>query len=193
MNKKELKKIKIKDREVEYFVEFRKVKYTRYELRKGILRVVIPKRSKMNIEETIHRKDRWIYNKLREYDKEQERFSKITNNMNLVQRSLPELRHLVANYIEKYEKFLNVKVNRLQFRDMVYKWGSCSSLRNVTLSKNLRYLPDNLVAYIVYHELTHIIVLAHNDRFFNIIKKEFPNYKEYDEKLKHYHFLIESD
>ena len=103
-----------------------------------------------------------------------------------------ELRGLFYQ-IEYYEKFLNVKVNRVQFRDTVYKWGSCSSLRNVTFSKNLRYLPDRLVAYIVYHELVHIIVLAHNDKFYDIIRREFPDYEKCDGKLKEYHYLIEKD
>lgn len=190
---KNTKTIKIKDKSVEYTVEYRKVKYIRYELRRGRLKLIMPKGCKDNIEEAIHKKDRWIYNKLVKYDEEKKRLSDKTRNMGLVQRSLPELRQLVYNQIEYYEKFLNVKVNRVQFRDTVYKWGSCSSLKNVTFSKNLRYLPDRLVAYIVYHELVHIIVLAHNDKFYDIIRREFPDYEKCDEKLKEYHFLIEND
>lgn len=186
-------KIKINDIEVEYSVEYRKVKYIRYELKRGKLLVILPKRTKINVEETIHKKDRWIYRKIVEYNEEKERLSDITRDMHLVQRTLPELRDLVSVYVEKYEKILNVKVNRLQFRDTVYKWGSCSNLGNVTLSKNLSFLPDRFVEYIVYHELAHIIVLNHSDKFFEIIKKEFPNYKICDEKLKEYHFLIENN
>lgn len=191
MKKTETKKIKIKDRQVEYTVEHRKVKYTRYEIKHGKLRVIIPKQSKTNVEEVIHEKDKWIYRKLVQHDKEIDELNRKTRDMHLEQRTLPELRQLVDNYIEEYEKLLNVKVNRLQYRDTVYKWGSCSIKRNITLSRNLRYLPDRLVAYIVYHELVHLIVLAHNNKFFEIIEKEFPNYEEHDEKLKQYQFLID--
>ncbi|MBE6485251.1 MAG: M48 family metallopeptidase [Methanosphaera stadtmanae] len=192
MKKTQVHKIKIKDIELEYSVTYRKVKYIRYELRKGKLFLILPKSNKDNIEEVIHKKDNWIYGKIMEYNKEKEILSDKTKDLNLIQRSLPELKSLVNVYIEKYEKILNVKVNRLQFRDTVYKWGSCSTLRNVTLSKNLRFLPDRLVEYIVYHELTHIIVLAHDDKFFEIIKREFPNYILCDEKLNEYNFLIEN-
>lgn len=192
MKNKQSHKIKINDIEVEYSVEYRKVKYTRYELKNGKLLLILPKRSNADVEESIHKKDRWIYRKILEYNEEKEKLSNVTRDMVLVQRTLPELRNLVNIYVEKYEKILNVKVNRLQFRDTVYKWGSCSSLRNVTLSKNLSFLPDRLVEYIVYHELAHIIVLNHSDRFFEIIKREFPNYHLCDEKLKEYHFLIEN-
>lgn len=192
MKKTKVHTIKIKDIELEYSVEYRKVKYTRYELKNGKLFLVVPKKSKVNIEETIHKKDKWIYRKIIEYNNEKKLLSDKTRDMDLIHRSMHELKDLVMEYVEKYEKILNVKVNRLQFRDTIYKWGSCSNLRNVTLSKNLRFIPDRLVEYIVYHELTHIIVLAHNDKFFEIIEKEFPNYKLCDEKLKEYNFLIEN-
>ncbi|RAP44941.1 MAG: hypothetical protein BZ135_07225 [Methanosphaera sp. rholeuAM6] len=186
-------KIKIRDRTVEYTVEYRKVKYIRYELKYGKLRLVIPSRDKTDIEQIIHKKEGWIYRKLCAYDDESKKLNEKTRNMRLEQRTMQKLRQLVNSYMEEYEKLLNVRVNRVQFRDTVYKWGSCSINRNVTLSKNLRYLPDKLVAYIVYHELVHIIVLAHNDRFFEIMEREFPNYEEYDEKLKEYQFLIERE
>lgn len=193
MKKTHMNKIKINDIEIEYSVEYRKVKYIRYELKKGRLLLILPKRSKVEIEDVIHKKDKWIYNKIKEYYNEKELLSNKTRDMQLLRRTLPELKDLVNIYVEKYEKILNVEVNRLQFRDTIYKWGSCSTLRNITLSKNLRFLPDRLVEYIVYHELVHIIVLAHNDKFFEIIKKEFPNYLLCDEKLKQYNFLIENN
>jgi predicted metal-dependent hydrolase len=190
MIENETNKIKIKDIELEYFIDYRNVKYTRYELRHGKLHLIIPKNNRESIEEIIHKKDKWIYKKLTKYYEDKKRLSKATKGMKVVQRSLPQLKQLVITFVEKYEKILNVKVNRIQYRDMVYKWGSCSYLKNVTLSKSLRYLPDRLVEYIVYHELVHLIVLAHNDKFFKIIRKEFPNYEYCDEKLDQYHFLI---
>ena len=72
----------------------------------------------------------------------------------------------------------------------VNKWGSCSSLRNITLSVDLRFLPDRLVSYIVFHEMVHIIVMAHNDKFYEIIKKEFEDYKKYDEELEQFSYLL---
>ena len=76
---------------------------------------------------------------------------------------------------------------------MTTKWGSCSSLGNVTLSKDLIYLPEDLIAYIIYHELAHLIILDHSDKFFNIIKKEFPDYKSYDSRLNEYWYLIKKE
>lgn len=182
--------IKINDIIIEYYVEYRNVKYIRYELREGVLRLVLPKRSKINVEEQIHKKDKWLYKKIKQYRKNLEKNRLLTVDKKLENRSLVELKYLVNGFVEEYEKKLNVKVNRIQYRSMVHKWGSCSSLRNITLSKDLRFLPDTLVRYIVYHEMSHIIVMAHNDKFYELIKKEFENYKKYDEELEQYLYLI---
>lgn len=182
--------IKINDIIIEYYVEYRNVKYIRYELREGVLRLVLPKRSKINVEEQIHKKDKWLYKKIKQYRKNLEKNRLLTSDKKLENRSLIELKYLVNGFVEEYEKKLNVKVNRIQYRSMVHKWGSCSSLRNITLSKDLRFLPDTLVRYIVYHEMSHIIVMAHNDKFYELIKKEFENYKKYDEELEQYLYLI---
>ncbi|MBR0473266.1 MAG: M48 family metallopeptidase [Methanosphaera sp.] len=182
--------IKINDIIIEYYVEYRNVKYIRYELREGVLRLVLPKRSKINVEEQIHKKDKWLYKKIKQYRKNLEKNRLLAVDKKLENRSLVELKYLVNGFVEEYEKKLNVKVNRIQYRSMVHKWGSCSSLRNITLSKDLRFLPDTLVRYIVYHEMSHIIVMAHNDKFYELIKKEFENYKKYDEELEQYLYLI---
>ncbi len=182
--------ITIIDKEITYTIERRKVKYIRYELKSNRLKLILPNNFKGDIETYIHKKDKWIYKKLTEYENLNKKLQKQTSGKKLINRTLNQLKILSEKYIENYQKILNVKVNRVQYRDMTKKWGSCSSLRNITLSKSLRYLPDKLVAYIIYHELAHILVLAHNDEFFNIIKKEFPDYKKYDECLIQYWYLI---
>ena len=183
-------KAKIEDIEFEYAVEYRKVKYIRYQIRNGKVRIIIPKGAKVDVEKCINMKKKWLYKNLATYKKKMEENEKKTRNMNLEYRTLNNLRILVNQYVEKYESQLNVKVNRLQFRDTIHKWGSCSSKKNITLSKNLRFVPEYLVAYIVFHEMVHLIILSHNNEFYKIIKTEFPDHERCDEKLSQYEFLI---
>lgn len=183
-------KAKIDDIEFEYTVEYRKVKYIRYQIRNGKVRIIIPKGAKVDVEKCINMKKKWLYKNLVTYKKKMEENEKKTRNMNLEYRTLNNLRILVNQYVEKYESQLNVKVNRLQFRDTIHKWGSCSSKKNITLSKNLRFVPEYLVAYIVFHEMVHLIILSHNNEFYKIIKTEFPDHERCDEKLSQYEFLI---
>ena len=183
-------KAKIDDIEFEYTIEYRKVKYIRYQIRNGKVKIIIPKGARVDVEKCISMKRKWLYKNLVTYKKKMEENEKKTRNMNLEYRTLNNLRILVNQYVEKYESQLNVKVNRLQFRDTIHKWGSCSSKKNITLSKNLRFVPEYLVAYIVFHEMVHLIVLSHNNEFYKIIKTEFPDHERCDEKLSQYEFLI---
>ena len=183
-------KAKIDDIEFEYTIEYRKVKYIRYQIRNGKVKIIIPKGARVDVEKCINMKRKWLYKNLLTYKKKMEENEKKTRNMNLEYRTLNNLRVLVNQYVEKYENQLNVKVNRLQFRDTIHKWGSCSSKKNITLSKNLRFVPEYLVAYIVFHEMTHLIVLSHNNEFYKIIKTEFPDYERCDEKLSQYDYMI---
>lgn len=183
-------KTKIKDLEIEYQVEYRKVKYNRWQIKHGQVKLILSKGSKVDVEEYFHTKSEWIYRKLVKHRENVKSYDEKTRDLKLENRTLTELKSLVNVYIEKYEKQLNVKVNRLQYRDMTRKWGSCSSLKNVTLATNLKFIPEKLVAYIVYHELTHLIVLAHNDEFYRIIKMEFPDYKDCDKELSNYSYMI---
>ena len=186
-------KIRIRDIEVEYIVDYRDVKYVRYELSRGVLKLILPKHFRGDVEYYIHKKDNWIYNKILEFHKSQNILRQSTKDKSIEHNSLNILKEVSKNYIKKYENLLNVRVNRVQFRSMTTKWGSCSSLGNITLSKDLRFLPNDLIEYVIYHELVHLIVLDHSDEFFNIIRKRFPDYKEYDNRLREYCFLINED
>ena len=188
--KEKIFKAKIEDMEFEYTFEYRKVKYIRYQIRNGKVRIIIPKGARVDVQKCISMKKKWLYRNLVNYKRKMEEKERKTRNMSLEYRTLDNLRILVNHYVEKYENQLNVKVNRLQFRDTIHKWGSCSNKKNITLSKNLRFVPEYLVAYIVFHEMTHLIVLDHSDEFYKIIKTEFPNYERCDEKLSQYEYLI---
>lgn len=181
---------KIKDRTLKFAVEYKKVKYIYYKLYRDRLRLVLPKNYKGTVNDALKMKEKYLYNRLVKNEEYMTKLDEECRDITLSNRTESQLRILCAGYVEKYSKQLKVHVNRLQYRDMTTKWGSCSIRSNITLSKLLAYLPDYLVAYVVYHELAHLIVLDHSDAFFEIIRKEFPDYKELDIQLERYNYLI---
>ncbi|MCD7781320.1 MAG: M48 family metallopeptidase [Methanosphaera sp.] len=178
--------IKIKDKTILYSIKYSNVKYIRYEIRSGELKLVLPRNYTKNIEDCIHKKDKWIYGKITKYEKSQKRAQEFKKQHKIYDRSIPELRDVALKYIEVYEKELDVSINRLYIRKTKHKWGSCSSLGNITLSESLRFLPDELIEFVVYHELSHLLVMAHNDEFYSIIRRRYPDYEKYDKLLDDY-------
>jgi hypothetical protein len=73
---------------------------------------------------------------------------------------------------------------------MKSKWGSCSSIGKISLNTWLQALPDDLVAYVVFHELAHLKVRNHGPAFKALIRAEFPDYRSLDKKLKLYGLKI---
>jgi predicted metal-dependent hydrolase len=173
--------------EVEYSIVQRKIKYPRLELKTGNLLLVVPKGYK-NPEKLIEEHKEWIYHKISAIKESKERSKGKKLNLNRNEDTLRELLLISAN---KFSRELNVKPNRLTLRNMRSKWGSCSSQKNLNFNKLLKYLPDDLIEYVVLHEIAHLRYKKHDEEFWKIISEKIVNYKEKEKDLMDYWFLIQ--
>ncbi|MCL1982709.1 MAG: M48 family metallopeptidase [Clostridiales bacterium] len=64
------------------------------------------------------------------------------------------------------------------------RWGSCSTGKSLNYSWRLVMADDEVIDYVVVHELAHITEMNHQDRFWAIVEKVLPNYKELRARLK---------
>ncbi|NMB66952.1 M48 family metallopeptidase [Candidatus Woesearchaeota archaeon] len=176
------KEVKIFDSDIEYTVNYRNVKYPRLEFRTGKLHLVLPRGYK-NEKKILEKHKNWIKNKNNEIRKA----LILSKKEKLAKRSLQELKEYVINKINHPKK----KINKIYFKKMRSKWASLSSNKNLTFNVLLRYLPSNLIDYIIFHELTHLKERKHNPAFWNLIKIRYPNYQEREKQLLIYWFLIQ--
>ena len=62
---------------------------------------------------------------------------------------------------------------------MKTKWGSCNHKSgNIRLNTELVKKPKDLVEYVIVHELVHLIVPVHNEKFIAILDKFYPSWRE---------------
>lgn len=71
-----------------------------------------------------------------------------------------------------------------QIKDIHSAWGSCSSKRNITLSLNLIQKREELIEYVVLHELCHLKHMNHSKEFWGLVENYMPNYRECRRELK---------
>jgi len=70
------------------------------------------------------------------------------------------------------------KVGRVTIKDQKTRWGSCSSAGNLNFNWRLVMTPPEVIDYLVIHELTHMDVLDHSERFWRKVAAACPDYKE---------------
>lgn len=76
--------------------------------------------------------------------------------------------------------------NKLTIRNQKTRWGSCSYRNNISLNMNLLLLPDELVDYVILHELVHTIIHDHSKRFWSELDKYVKNGKIMAKRLRLY-------
>lgn len=92
---------------------------------------------------------------------------------------LPPLLHSFA------QKF-NYSYREVRIKAAQTRWGSCSSNKVINLSVWLMQLPDELIEYVLCHELTHLKHMNHQATFWQELSLMIPDYKERRKKLKLY-------
>lgn len=91
-----------------------------------------------------------------------------------ITRRVMELNHL---YFQKPVKSVNLKFNRSN-------WGSCSTKSNINLSTCLLFAPEDVIDYVIIHELAHLVEMNHSHRFWALVENAMPDYKEKEKWLK---------
>lgn len=94
---------------------------------------------------------------------------------------LPEITRKVDNF---NDRFFHKNITGVRLKYNSSNWGSCSSKGNVNLSTRLLFAPDEVVDYVIIHELAHLIEMNHSARFWKIVSDIMPDYKDKEIWLK---------
>jgi len=146
--------------------------------------VTTPFRIKENIiEEFIISKSKWLFEKL-------DVFKKIESKLSLkfskkdYDKNKQEACDFITKRVEKYSKIYKLKFNKIVIKNQKTKWGSCSKKKNLNFNYKLLFLPKKLADYIIVHELCHLQEMNHSYKFWKLVGKAFPSYKEVRKELK---------
>lgn len=154
------------------------------------IKVRVPRRaSKAQIEEMLKAKQDWILKTLdkieqkntaeaREYEEAKPLSSEEVKELK------KEARNHLASLTEYWAEKIGVSYGRISIRGQKTRWGSCSSKGNLNYNYLLMLCPDDVIEYVVIHELCHRIYMNHSKRFWEKIEEFCPNYRQARKWLK---------
>ena len=83
-----------------------------------------------------------------------------------------------SNTVAERALEMGVSPNRVIVRDQKRRWGSCSSKRTISLNWRLIMAPEEILDYIIIHELAHLRHMNHSRRFWTLVERHCPDYPE---------------
>lgn len=79
---------------------------------------------------------------------------------------------------------LGVKAERVEVRDLGYRWGSCGKNGVVYFNWKLLQLPVRVTDYVIAHELAHLLEPQHGPELWRILDRSLPAWRMRCEELK---------
>lgn len=76
------------------------------------------------------------------------------------------------------------KTTQIRLKYNHSNWGSCSRKSNINLSTRLLFAPQDVIDYVIIHELAHLTEANHSSRFWALVEKVMPDYKKKEKWLK---------
>lgn len=91
---------------------------------------------------------------------------------------------MIPPKVEQYAQRLGVSYGRITIRSQRTRWGSCSSKGNLNFNCLLTQVPEQVMDYVIVHELCHRIEMNHSKRFWMLVEQIMPDYKTHRKWLK---------
>lgn len=90
----------------------------------------------------------------------------------------------IKNRVENIAKTNGFEFNNIAIRDQSTRWGSCSSKKNLNFNWRLIFGPEEVLDYVIVHELCHLKEMNHSKNFWNLVASIMPDYKQRRNWLK---------
>ena len=85
---------------------------------------------------------------------------------------------------QKLAALMSVNPESIRISNAKAQWGCCTAKKKISYSWRLIMAADDVIDYVVVHELAHIIEMNHSKKFWDIVGRIIPDYKTGRTRLK---------
>ena len=116
--------------------------------------------------------------------------ARIAKNQNtgIAEEEIPALREEARAYLTKktayYAARMGLRYGKITITGAKTRFGSCNSKGNISYSYRLMKYPEAAREYVVVHELAHLVEMNHSPRFYAVVERVLPDYRERRKLLK---------
>lgn len=86
------------------------------------------------------------------------------------------LQTILHEIVRKFAAKLRVEAPSFRIRLMVKQWGDCSARGHLSFHPHLIFAPRATIEYVVVHELCHLIHRNHDPEFWQLVRRQLPDY-----------------
>jgi len=127
----------------------------------------------------------WTQNSLQKLTKRLEiRQQRQPSFMALDEQELLDRNHYLILRCRQLAQIHNFSMRKIILRRQKTIWGSCSVKNNISLNSNLSFLRNDLIDYVILHELVHTKIKNHSKNFWEESGRVLPNAKILNRELK---------
>ena len=95
-----------------------------------------------------------------------------------------QAKRLFTERLNHYAPLLGVQWRKLSLSSAGTRWGSASADGAIRLNWRLIHFRQNVIDYVVAHELSHLRVMDHSPRFWDTVRSVMPDYAQLRGQLK---------
>jgi predicted metal-dependent hydrolase len=99
------------------------------------------------------------------------------NEKTLAQWLESKAKQIFENRLYFWAVQIGVTFTGLKIKKLKSKWGSCSSKGSITLNQRLVHAPQEIIDYVIIHELCHCKYFNHSKQFWNLVAQFDPEFK----------------
>lgn len=137
------------------------------------------------IQQFVKEKENWIIEHLQKMEERQQKAETVEKLTIEEVRQLADLAWKeIPKKVRYYANLMNVQYGKITIRNQKTRWGSCSGKGNLNFNCLLMLAPNEVIDYVVVHELCHLIEMNHSKAFWSQVENVMPNYKIHKQWLK---------
>lgn len=137
------------------------------------------------IQDFLREKRGWIEKHLKKMQERKEALEQVEPfTMEEIRQLADKALLVIPETVKKYAPVVGVDYGRITIRNQRSRWGSCSGKGNLNFNCLLMLFPQEVIDYVVVHELCHRKHMNHSSEFYAEVERVFPEYRKCRKWLK---------